>query len=177
MPAPIENGGGEILKMEEFLLFNATWPWPWHWIGPHGTSSCITRRPIPTHRTDFEAGFIGSTRSRPKIDKPVCKQQTCTTAFNIYYLNTYKWMLPEWCHSSYITLIVSATISIHHFSRSRRICVRHIRTSTLWQDQNAQLAPQTNDVIRAAGHFILHCDSIKHKRRLFVITLANVDRF
>jgi len=37
-----------MLKMEESVTFNATWPWPWPWIGPHGIPSCITHWPLPT---------------------------------------------------------------------------------------------------------------------------------
>jgi len=53
LPTPMENGGGEqILKMEEFLTFNAMWPWPC--IGPCGTPSCITHQPLPTHQISLE---------------------------------------------------------------------------------------------------------------------------
>jgi len=41
--------------MEEFLTFNATWPWPW--IGPYGTPSCITHRPLPTLHTKFNPNW------------------------------------------------------------------------------------------------------------------------
>ena len=42
-----------ILKMEEFLTFNATWPWPW--IGPCGTLSGTNHWPLPTHQISLES--------------------------------------------------------------------------------------------------------------------------
>jgi len=50
LPAPIVNGGGDVLNMEGIQTFKGSWPWPWPWIRPYGILSCITHRPLPTYQ-------------------------------------------------------------------------------------------------------------------------------